>query len=105
MKESVFCYPIISWQGTEYELEICVEGEFTPGRKAPYCQNPDSPAFSDPGEAPEFEIYKTTAFWKRKGEQKQKDASAFLDFLTEIFPALEDDLIDECIIYCEGLGE
>jgi hypothetical protein len=32
------------------ELEVLVEGKFQRGRPAPYCNNPDSPKFSDPGD-------------------------------------------------------
>lgn len=30
--------------------EAEIEGDFTPERAAPFCQDHDSPAFSDPGE-------------------------------------------------------
>jgi hypothetical protein len=31
------------------------EGDFTPGRPAPVCSNPSSPAFSDPGDGAEWD--------------------------------------------------
>lgn len=31
------------------------EGDFTPERPAPFCQNHDSPAFSDPGDGAEWD--------------------------------------------------
>jgi len=34
---------------------VDVEGEYSPGRPAPNCHDHDSPAFSDPGDDPEFQ--------------------------------------------------
>ncbi len=36
--------------------ELVVEVAYSPGRPAPYCSNPDSPRFSDPGDPPSLEI-------------------------------------------------
>lgn len=33
-----------------------IECEYSPGRPAPFCQNHDSPAFSDPGDPEELDI-------------------------------------------------
>ena len=38
-----------------------VSAEVTPGRPAPSCPNPSSPAYSDPGDPPDIEI--TSVFW------------------------------------------
>jgi len=39
--------------------EVDVDG-YRPGRPAPVCSNPSSPAYSDPGDNPEFDDYKLT---------------------------------------------
>ncbi len=39
-----------------YELEIEVEAGFDPGYPAPPCSNPDSSAYSDPGDPGSFDV-------------------------------------------------
>lgn len=41
---------------TTVEIEIEVDADYTPGRPAPACSNPSSPAFSDTGDASEIEV-------------------------------------------------
>ena len=48
---------------TDEELDIFPElrfeiTDFTPGRPAPACSNPSSPAYSDPGDPMEFDVAK-----------------------------------------------
>lgn len=38
-----------------FDVQFEIEGDYTPGRPPTHCSNPDSPAFSDPGDGPEFE--------------------------------------------------
>ena len=45
----------IKYHNIEAEVEIT-----TPYRSAPACSNPDSPAFSDPGDGAEFDIESAT---------------------------------------------
>lgn len=42
------------WDGEERRLQVDVK--YLPGRPAPACSNPDSPAFSDSGDPDELEI-------------------------------------------------
>lgn len=42
------------WEGEEKDLEV--EVEYSPGRPAPRCSNPDDARFSDPGDPDELEI-------------------------------------------------
>ena len=56
------------------------EGDFTPERPAPFCQNHDSPAFSDPGEGADWD-----------GPEKCENCGYKFDF---------DKVIEEASEYC-----
>ena len=43
----------VTWRERLWDVEV--EGEYTPGRAAPACSNPDSAAYSDQGDPSEFE--------------------------------------------------
>jgi hypothetical protein len=43
-----------TWKCPECQCEVVCE--FDPGRQAPACSNPDSPAFSDSGDPAELDI-------------------------------------------------
>lgn len=43
-------------EGKVWEVEMTVNVAYWPGCPPPPCSNPDSPAFSDPGSGPEFDI-------------------------------------------------
>ena len=45
-------------------LDIEIDVDYTPARAAPYCTNPDSPAFSDPGDPGECELLAIYAIHK-----------------------------------------
>jgi hypothetical protein len=49
----------LEWMGKLSGIDrwLQVAGHYDPGRPAPMCQNHDSPAFSDPGDPAELQIY------------------------------------------------
>ena len=77
---------IIDWKG----IDIDVEYTHTPERPAPPCCNPDSPAFSDPGDPEEFEIDK--ASYKHNGVVV--DMTPLIDASDELREELEQIALD-----------
>ena len=65
------CIGDVTWRGRTLEVEA--EGRYTPGRAAPACSNPDSSAFSDSGDPPEFEL--TYLHWEvEEGQERGEGA-------------------------------
>jgi hypothetical protein len=79
--------------GKEILIEVEIEAVFTPGRPAPFCQDHDSPDFSDSGDSEEVDDLKVylTRTSKRAG-LIQLDITDFID--CETLEKLEDDVCE-----------
>lgn len=80
---------------TEVTLEVRIRVDcFTPGYPAPACSNPSSPAFSDPGDDPEYESAQVVVVQKysvyENGERVEKEREL------EISPELQDLILEMC---------
>ncbi|HLE57238.1 MAG TPA: hypothetical protein VJB15_09155 [Rhodothermia bacterium] len=91
--------------GDEDELTLEVTAYVFPGRPAPACSNPDSPAFSDAGDPPEVDIQAVRVI-ERKGDTihdarplTQDERLALLD--NEDYCEIERRLIEEAIRHHE----
>ena len=79
------------------DIEVEVEAVVNPGYPAPFCQDHDSPAFSDPGDPGNIdEIHVFLTRKNRKGETIQLEITDFIDL---------DYLEEQCFDYTEGIGQ
>ena len=68
----------------DYKVVLEIE-DFTPGRDMPACQNPDSPAYSDQGDAPEYNVRSAVFVFNRSdGPHVIPVPAAFADYLADI---------------------
>ena len=81
------------------EVELELELDYTPLRPAPACQDPDSPRFSDSGDAEEFEILKAgLIFTIDRGQFTMALHNKEIEFLYRI---LSKEIIKWCRIEYE----
>lgn len=69
------------------ELEVMVTGDYQPGRPAPYCNDHDSPTFSDPGDPEEMN---DVAVYLKNGI-KQIEITKYL--LPDVYKEICDDML------------
>ena len=84
---------IINWKSNELEAE----GTFAKGYPMPVCSDPSSPSYSDPGEAPSFEIDK---LWWLKDNGEKVDVYDLL--MAEFDGELEELCVDWMIAEAES---
>jgi len=72
----------------EFDVEVNVRG-FTPGKEAPFCQDHDSPRFSDSGYDADFDRYDCNFVFEYNGKKIR------IEFPEELYNVIEDKLHDE----------
>jgi hypothetical protein len=93
-------YPIHTFKTTVGPYDTGVEvrvTRFDPGRPAPACSNPDSPAFSDPGDPEEIEF----GVFPVRGSKKRREREISNDLSAEIEEEITDKALGEMHEYLE----